>query len=66
MVLFKPSCPVVLDGVTMNLEPNPKSCLQFGGANLSGVKSWKAILEGLGRAVMLEFGGFSLISCNAL
>ena len=39
--------PVVNLGVQMNLGPSPNNDFAFGGADLFGVRSWKAILDGI-------------------
>jgi hypothetical protein len=39
--------PVVFDGVTMNLEPSPRRDLAALGTRWLGVKSWKAIFDGI-------------------
>jgi hypothetical protein len=47
---------VVNFGVGMNFEPSPRRDLAARGAHLVGVKSWKAIFEGIGRvSVVLDW-----------
>jgi hypothetical protein len=39
--------PVVNFGVTINFDPSPNNVFASVGAHLEGVRSWKAMLEGM-------------------